>query len=295
MRVGMIGLGIMGSAMARNMVRHGLHVVGFDISGVAMSACAAEGCHTASSAREVAETTDVALTSLASVAAFHDVIDDLAQAGSSGAVIADTSTLPIAEKEIGRAALAKSGMILLDCPLSGTGAQAAVGDLVVFASGEQTAYEVCRPAFAGMSRQQRYLGAFGNGSRMKFVANHLVNIHNVAAAEAFVLGRAAGLDPEVIYEVIADSAGSSRMFQIRGPMMAKGEYGHATMKIETWLKDLQIISQFASDLHCPLALFTTAVQPYLSALAQGRGKEDTAAVCAVLEQAAGLIAPKAGR
>jgi putative dehydrogenase len=288
MRVGMIGLGIMGSAMARNMLRRGLSVVGFDISESAMSACATDGLQAASSPREVAEGTDVVLTSLASTAIFHEVLHDIAQTQSSMAVVADTSTLPIAEKEIGRKTLENAGMTLLDCPVSGTGAQAATGDLVVFGSGDRGGYEKCLPAFAGMSRQQRYLGEFGNGSRMKFVANHLVNVHNVAAAEALVLGKAAGLDPQLIYDVIADSAGSSRMFQVRGPMMVNGEYDQATMKIETWQKDLQIITQFALDLHCPLPLFSAAVQSYLSAYAQGRGKQDTAAIYAVLEEAAGL-------
>ena len=109
-------------------------------------------------------------------------------------------------------------------PVSGTGAQAANKDLVVFASGDEAAFERCREVLAGMSRAQKYVGAFGNGSRMKFIANHLVTIHNLASAEAFVLGEMAGLDPALVFDVIVDSAGSSRMFQIRGPMMVRGQY-----------------------------------------------------------------------
>jgi putative dehydrogenase len=116
------------------------------------------------------------------------------------------------------------GKILLDCPVSGTGAQAANKDLVAFASGNEAAFERCRQVLAGISRAQKYIGAFGNGSRMKFIANHLVTIHNLAAAEAIVLGEMAGLDPAPVFDVIGDSAGSSRMFQIRGPMMVGGQY-----------------------------------------------------------------------
>jgi len=121
---------------------------------------------------------------------------------------------------------------MLDCPLSGTGAQAARKDLAVFASGDKDAYEKCIPVFKGFSRVIYYLGEFGNGSKMKYVANLLVAIHNVSAAEAFVLGMKGGLDPQMIYKVISDSAGNSRMFEVRGPLMVEEKYDEATMKVE---------------------------------------------------------------
>ncbi len=183
---------------------------------------------------------------------------------------------------------AAQGKILLDCPVSGTGAQAARKDLVIFASGDEMAFERCREVFAGMSRAQKYVGAFGNGSRMKFIANHLVTIHNLAAAEAFVLGEMAGLDPALVFDVIADSAGASRMFQIRGPMMVRGQYDEPTATMTTHLKDLDIIGKFAADLHCPTPLFSAAAQFYHAGVAQGRGGQDTGAVCAVLEKLAGI-------
>ena len=142
------------------------------------------------------------------------------------------------------------------------------------------------PIFAGFAKAHFDLGAFGNGSRMKFIANHLVTIHNLAAAEAFVLGEMAGLDPALVFDVLADSAGASRMFQIRGPMMVRGRYDEPTATMTTHLKDLAIIGKFAADLNCPTPLFTTAAQFYHAGVAQGRGAEDTAAVCAVLERLA---------
>jgi 3-hydroxyisobutyrate dehydrogenase len=196
--------------------------------------------------------------------------------------------LPIEVKARGEAQLETQGKILLDCPVSGTGAQAARKDLVVFASGDEAAFERCREVLAGISRAQRYVGAFGNGSRMKFIANHLVTIHNLSTAEAFVLGEMAGLDPALVFDVIADSAGSSRMFQIRGPMMVSGKYNEPTATMKTHLKDLDIIGKFAADLHCPTPLFTAAVQFYYAGVAQGRDGQDTAAVCAVLEKLAGI-------
>ena len=289
--VGMVGLGIMGSAMAGNLIKAGFRVIGRDVNSERMDALAAAGGETAPSPRAVAGEARVVITSLPSVAVFHDVIsgaDGLGSGGGEGPIVIETSTLPIAEKEAGREALAAAGGILLDCPLSGAGAQAVTKDLVVFGSGDREAFDESVPVFEGFARAHRYLGAFGNGSKMKFVANHLVNIHNVAAAEAMVLGMKAGLDPDLIYDVIRDSVGSSRIFELRGPMMVTGEYDEATMKIDVWQKDLAIIGSFAAELHCPLPLFAAAVQPYLAAMAQGHAKKDTAAVCAVLENLAGV-------
>ena len=178
--------------------------------------------------------------------------------------------------------------MLLDCPLSGTGAQARTGDLSVYASGDKAAYAKTVPVLKGFSRSQYYLGEFGNGSKMKFVANLLVAIHNVAAAEAFVLGMKAGLDPKTLYQVIGDGAGSSRMFQVRGPQMVAGRYDKATMKNEVWQKDMRIIGEFAARLGVQTPLFSASAPVYAAAMAQGFGKADTAAVCAVLEALAGV-------
>ncbi|MGH8748498.1 MAG: NAD(P)-dependent oxidoreductase [Burkholderiales bacterium] len=142
--------------------------------------------------------------------------------------------------------------------------------------------------FDGFARAHYYVGAFGSGSKMKFVANLLVAIHNVSAAEALVLGRKAGLDPALVYEVVGDGAGSSRMFQVRGPMMVAGDYRDATMKIEVWQKDMAIIADFARSLDCPTPLFLASAPLYTAALAAGRGSQDTASVCAVLETMAGV-------
>jgi putative dehydrogenase len=203
-----------------------------------------------------------------------------------GAVVVETSTLPIEDKMRARKNFSRNGIVLLDCPLSGTGAQARIRDLVVLASGERKAFEKAVPVLQGFARSHYYLGAFGNGSRMKFVANLLVAIHNVAAAEAFVLGMKAGLDPKTIYQVIGDGAGASRMFQVRGPQMVAGRYDDATMKVEVWQKDMKVIADFAARLGVPTPLFNASAAMYNAAMAQGHAKDDTASVCAVLESLA---------
>jgi 3-hydroxyisobutyrate dehydrogenase-like beta-hydroxyacid dehydrogenase len=133
-----------------------------------------------------------------------------------------------------------------------------------------------------------YCGEYGNGSKLKFIANLLVTIHNLSAAEAMVMGRRSGLDLNLVYDVIRDGAGTSRMFEVRAPLMIAGDYSQATMKVDVYQKDIDIISEYASALRCPTPLFEASKAYYSGAYAQGYAKEDTAAIHAVLERMAGL-------
>ena len=281
--VGMIGLGIMGSAMSANLLRAGFPVVGHDIHAASRKEFSRSGGRFVRSTPDVAKSASIIITSLPSAAALIDVSEAIGAVGTRDQIVIETSTLPIPVKEQARATLAAHGVTLLDCPLSGTGAQAKAKDLAVYASGSRSAYRRTIPVLEGFARAHYFLGPFGAGSKMKFIANLLVAIHNVAAAEAIVLGIKAGLDPALVVEVVGDGAGASRMFQLRGPMMARGDYSEATMKVAIWQKDMQIISEFARELACPTPLFALTSAVYNAAMAQGHANDDTAAVCAVLE------------
>jgi L-threonate 2-dehydrogenase len=288
MKTGIIGVGIMGSAIARNLVAAGLPVIGFDVAPERQKELATMGGTAAHNAAEVASSADIVLTSLPSIAALDETAAAIRGAAKRGTVVAELSTLPIEVKQRSHDTLAAAGITLLDCPLSGTGAQAVTRDLVVFASGERQAVERCAPVFAGFARLTHYLGGFGNGSKMKFVANLLVAIHNVATAEAMVLGLKAGLAAEDIVKVVASGAGNSRVFELRAPLMAKNAYLPASMKIDIWQKDMAVIGDFAKHLGLALPTFAATVPIYNAAIGLGRGGEDTAAVCAVLEAMAGV-------
>ena len=185
-------------------------------------------------------------------------------------------------------AAALPGHAVLDCPMSGTGAQAARRDLVVYASGEPSEIESLRPFFADFTRAVHDVGPYGNGSRMKFVANLLVAIHNVAAAEAMVLGMKAGLDPHKLVELVGAGVGTSRVFDLRAPMMAANAYGDATMKVSVWQKDMAVISAYAASVGAATPLLSATVPIYNSAMATGHAADDTAAVCDVLARMSGL-------
>lgn len=282
--VGVIGLGIMGSAMSANLVKAGFAVHGYDVMAARLSALKKARGKPAGSAAEVAARAGIVISSLPSAEALHRVAAEL----ETPCIVVETSTLPLQDKLLARETLAKKKIVLLDCPLSGTGAQAKTKDLSVYGSGDKAAFSKTTAVLEGFARSRCYLGEFGNGSRMKYVANLLVAIHNVAAAEAFVLGMKAGLDPETVYKVIGDGAGSSRMFQVRGPQMVAGRYDEATMKVEVWQKDMKIIGEYATKLGVPTPLFNASAALYTAAMAQGFEKQDTASVCAVLEAMARL-------
>ena len=291
--IGIVGLGIMGLAIARNLLAAKIAVRGYDTDAARMTMLREAGGVPATSAGDSAAGAGVILTSLPSVAALDATVESLLAREARGLVVVELSTLPIAAKEAARTRLERGGIVLLDCPLSGTGAQAASGDLAVYASGERAAYDKAEPVFQSFARVCHFLGAFGNGSKMKFVANLLVAIHNVASAEAMVLGMKAGLDPETIVKVIASGVGTSRVFELRAPLMAAASYQPATMKIDIWQKDMSIIADFARGLGVTTPTFTATEAIYDTAQQQGLGPEDTAAVCAVLEGIAGLRRSKA--
>lgn len=284
--VGVIGLGIMGSAFARNLLSNGFTVVGYDPVPQAGEALRAAGGQPLASPRAVAEAADHVLIVLASIPALRAVIDGeggMMPALRPGQVLAEMGTLPLDAKELARDLVAVTGATLLDCPVSGTGAQAAAGDLVVFASGPAEAVETMRPIFGGFSRQVRHVGDFGAGMKLKLVANLLVSIHNLATAEALLLAEKSGLDLQMTYEAIAAGAGTSRMFEVRGPMMVAGQYEPATMKMDVYQKDLALIMDHAAHVGCPVPLMAATLPFYSAAIAQGRAKQDTGSLFAVLQ------------
>ena len=284
--VGMIGLGIMGSAMSANLMKDGFKVVGYDVVPKCLRYHRKAGGSVARNCREVASKCDILVTSLPSADALLQTAAELVKSIRRGQIVVETSTLPIPAKQEARERLASRGAILLDCTLSGTGAQARVKDLIVYASGDRKSYRRTTAVLEGFARAHYYVGSFGAGSKVKFIANLLVAIHNVAAAEAMVLAMKSGLDPALVLKVVADGAGSSRMLQVRGPMMVKGDYSSATMKVKTWQKDMTIIGDYARKIDCPTPLFLASAPFYTAAMAMGLGAEDTGAVCAVLEKMA---------
>ena len=284
--VGLIGLGIMGGAFAKNLVAAGWRVVGYDISAARRREAQRNGVEIASSAAELARMVPTVLTSLPKPQALMETVRKIAAAKLKRLVLVEMSTFAISDKEKAERVLAKAGHAMLDCPVSGTGSQAKNRDLVFYASGDAAIVKRLRPMFEAFGRHVYDVGAFGNGSKMKYVANLLVAINNVATAEAMVLGMKAGLPPQLIFDLVKAGAGNSRVFELRAPMMVKGKYNDVTMKIDVWDKDMQVIGDYARKIKAPTPMFNASKPVYIKAMKSGRGAQDTAAVCAVLEKQA---------
>jgi|TARA_B100000315_G_scaffold227157_1_gene234682 3-hydroxyisobutyrate dehydrogenase-like beta-hydroxyacid dehydrogenase len=278
--VGMVGLGVMGSAMNTHILAAGHEVIGFDTDPDRLAAFA--GTHAGSTA-EVASRADMVLLSLPTIDSLDSVAAEVASAGRDGLVAVEMGTFPLEAKERAQATMASAGITLLDAPVSGTGLQAVDATLVVYASGDSEAFTIAEPILNLVGQRTYYLGEFGNGSLMKFVANLLVAVHTLATAEAHRLGAASGLDPDVIQEVIEAGVGSSRIFGIRGPMMAAGTFEPPSARMAILLKDATIIADHAVSTGAPTPLLDTALEWYRAGVADGLGEFDAAALLTLLE------------
>jgi 3-hydroxyisobutyrate dehydrogenase-like beta-hydroxyacid dehydrogenase len=290
-RIGIIGIGIMGSAYAANLIESGFRVSGWDVDHSRRQALEDLGGTPLGSSAEVAAEADLVITALPSTDALRETVEGhegLAAGAHAGLIVAETSTFPLAAKQRARDHLDPHGVSVIDAPVSGTGLQAAAAEVAIYASGEPAALAAARPVFDAIGKVTFDLGEFGNGSRMKFVANLLVSVHNLATAEAFVLGMKSGLQPSQILEVISAGVGTSRIFEIRGPMMVADEYP-AAAKLKMFIKDIAVIGDLARDLGVPTPLLDASLGWYEDAVEHGLGELDAAALCRLLENRAGYV------
>ncbi len=283
--VAVIGLGTMGGAFARHLIRAGHRVTGFDPDAERTAENRHRGVAVAADCASAVADSELVLLSLPSSAALDEAVTEIARARGAaprGLIAVELSTLDVACKSRNRQRLGQHGITLLDCPISGTGAQAETADVVVYASGDEPALRKAEPVLCDFSRDLFFLGAFGNGMRMKLIANLLVAVHNVATAEALLLAKRSGIDPDVFCEVVGAGVAQSRILDLRGPLMAGGRYTPATMKLELWQKDMALIDTFARDIDAPTPLFDATAPLYEAAIRRGLGELDTAAVFEVL-------------
>ena len=249
------------------------------------------------SSTAVARSADIVITSLATVAALNDASEKIAGVKRPRCrIVIETSTLQLADKERAMQRLKRAGIATLDCPISGTAVRLKEGAWTIFASGSEAAFRRVEPILKVFTSKVPHVGAYGNGTRMKYAANHLVAILNVATAESITLGRKMGLDPRQLLDLFGPSPiVGTGVYRLRGAMMAARKYVPPTMKVEVWQKDMQVIGDMAKSVDCPTPLFTACVPIYSAAMAQGLAQADTASVCEVLDMMAGIGRPRAKR
>ena len=281
--VGIVGLGLLGSAVAVRLRAAGRDVVGHDVVAERQRALEAIGGRAAASAAEVAETADPICIVLPSLAAVEDVVlgaRGLAAAARGRTIVQMSTISPALTERLARECAAR-GVGFLDCPISGTSAMVAHGDGIIFVGGDHAVYERWRPMLETILPRAIHVGVAGQAMVLKLVANLLVAVHSAAAAEALSMVERAGLDVPQALELLGSSAATSRMLEVRGPLIAKRDFP-AQMKLDLFMKDLHLIREAAATLGAPVPLTDVAERLYAAAQAAGHGSEDLAVVVTAL-------------
>lgn len=287
-RVGFLGLGAMGGAMAVNLLREGFVVRGFDPVAEARARFAAAGGEPAADVAEAAAGAELLLLALATAEQVRAALDAALPALPEGAAVVLHATVPPAFARALGEELAARGHPFLDAPISGGRRKAETGELTIMASGGDDAFAVAEAALAAMAAQICRLGSEpGIASTVKMINQHLAGVHIVAACEATALGVRAGADAQTLFEVICGSAGSSWMFRNRVPHILARDFTPLSA-VEIFVKDPGIVLDAGRTLRFPLPLAAAAHQQFLAAAAAGLGREDDSAVVEVHERLAGI-------
>ena len=291
--VGLIGVGNLGLAVARNLIARGHRVIGFRRSS--MDAFVAAGGVAAASPAAAAAEADVVLTCLPDGAAVEAVVDGpgglLAGGGAAGKPVFELGSYSMPVREAARTALAEIGMPFLDCAVSGNPNYVRARTAAVFVSGDEDAFEAQRAVLLDITDNVSHVGAFGAGTALKAIVTALIPVHTLAAAEAFALATRAGLDRRVVFDAIAGTPASSGMFETRGKAMIDGAHSRA-VSIEGYLKNIGIATELAESVGGDYPLFATMKQVFERTIAAGLTGVDQSVVFDYLMRGAGAEVPE---
>ncbi|SRR5581483_8424285 len=291
-KVGVIGLGSMGGGVARSLLRGGFETRVCDVRPEVVKPLADAGAIACASPAELGAQCDVVIVLVVNAEQTETVLfgaQGAAAAMRTGSVVVLSVTVPPEYAERLSPRLAERGILLLDAPVSGGEARAAAGEMTIMAAGPAEAFAACEPVFPAIAQKVYRLGeAHGTGSKVKMINQLLAGVHIAAAAEAMALGIKAGADPQVLYDVITNSAGNSWMFQNRAPHIIAGDYLPRSA-VNIFVKDLGIVLEAGKRSTFPLPLTAAAHQMFLMAAAAGHGREDDAAVIKIFP---GIDLPK---
>jgi len=283
--VGIVGLGLLGSAIASRFIKASHAVVGYDILPARVADLTAMGGKAASSAAAVAQSAEAVCTLLPSLVAAETVVlgrDGILAGSRPGLTVIQMSTISPALTERLAREVTGRGLGFLDCPVSGTTSMIERGDGSFFVGGERALYERWRPVLGSALPRVVLVGRVGQAMTLKLVANLLVALHSAAAAEALTLARKAGLDLDLALEVLNSSAATSAMLKVRGPMIIGGQFP-AQMKLDLFMKDIHLMQEAAAAVGAPLPFTDLAERLYAAAQGAGHGGEDLAVVVTAIE------------
>ncbi|MET3918281.1 3-hydroxyisobutyrate dehydrogenase-like beta-hydroxyacid dehydrogenase [Variovorax sp. OAS795] len=282
--IGMVGIGQLGLPIAVNLMQAGFRVVGFRRTD--REAFLRAGGEAVQSPAEVARAADVLLLCLPgeeAQAAVLDGPDGVIGALAPGKIVIEMGTYTRECKVQQALRVERAGARMLEAEVSGSPPMVAERRAALYVGGDEALFQACKPVLDAITEHHFHLGELGSAVAMKLIANTLVAIHTLAAAEAMNMGVRAGFAPERVAQVIRQGAGNSAMFTIRAPMMAARAFTPAPGSFNTLHKYLRLGAGMARELGCATPLFTAAAPYFLRALEGGMGEEDISAVIKLLE------------
>ena len=262
--IGSIGLGAMGGSYAKFLIEDNYTVYGVDPDTQNAEIFTSLGGLLLNNISELVDKSNVVILSLPTVPIFKEVINEIELNGKSNEpkILIDMNTISLDDKIETKNKLDKLNINMIDAPVSGTGAQAKVKDIVVMSSGDKIIIDECEDIFRSFSKQNIYVGEFGNGIKFKILANLLVTVHNTVTAEALLLGQKAGLEEKMIYEVLNAGAATSVMLDKRMPLMINKNYEPATASMRIFLKDIDVITDYLKSNNLSSPTFEAAANLY---------------------------------
>ena len=290
-KIGFVGLGLMGSGMARNLLAAGFAVIGYDIDRGKMDDLAKEGCQRADSPEEIARRVDVIILSLPNSPVVNDVVENslrLFDRGNNGLILIDTTTADPEMSEALSARLRKTGIEMLDAAVSGTSKMCAERDVTYLVGGSEETFGECGAIFSAMGKRTFYMGKNGAGAMAKLVVNLVLGLNRMALAEGLCLAEKAGMDPRRTLEVLQESAAYSKAMDQKGLRMVNRDFLPPEGKLGFHLKDVRLMLELGQRVNAPLVLSALHAQALRSEVAKGRGEWDNADIISFYKDLANI-------
>ena len=288
MKVGFIGLGIMGKPMSRNLIKAGHQVVVYDIVPESVAAMAAAGASAGKSAKDVAARSDITITMVPDGPEVEAAIlgpEGALEGAKPGAIIVDMSSIsPLVAQKVGAACTAK-GIEFLDAPVSGGEPKAIDGTLAIMVGGKQGVFDRVLPLFQAMGSSATLTGPIGAGNVTKLANQMMVAVNIAAMGEALVLATKAGLDPEVVFNAVKGGLAGSTVLNAKAPMVIARNFTPG-FRIRLHQKDLRNALLVAESMKVSLPFTSLAQQILMSLMNSGRGDLDHSAIATFVEDMA---------
>ena len=290
-RIGFVGLGLMGSGMAKNLMAAGFPLVGYDIDESKMEAISKLGGKRLASPERMSAEVDVIIFSLPNSHIVNDVVKNalkLFEFWKKGLIVIDATTAdPILSEELATQ-LREKGIEMLDATVSGTSKMCAEKDVIFMVGGKDGIFKECQPIFSAMGKEAFFVGKNGAGATTKLVVNLVLGLNRMALAEGLTLGKKAGMDQRRLLEVLMKSAAYSKAMDMKGSKMVNKEFLPPEGKLGFYLKDVRLMLDLGHRLNCPLPLISVHAQALLSEVSKGRAEWDSADIISFYEALANL-------